>query len=119
MDISSNYSPLPDLARVGDVLIAERRQANRELFAAVQHVRPVMYDGSHRAGRFVRCHDLSDHGISFWSPESFLTDRMVVTLDNDGTPCEVTLEVCHQTAITCLHDPLYLIGCRFLHESRS
>ncbi|MBL8826720.1 MAG: PilZ domain-containing protein [Planctomycetaceae bacterium] len=114
MDTSSNFSPLPKLARAGDVLVVDRRESNRETFAAVQRVRPVMADNSIRPGRFVRCHDLSDQGISFWSPESFLTDRLVVTFEHEDSPHDLRLEVCHQTAITCLHEPLYLIGCRFL-----
>ncbi len=96
------------------MLVVDRRQSTREAFAAVQRVRPVMADGSTKPGRFVRCHDLSDQGISFWSPESFLTDRIVITLENDDSRYDLTLEVSHQTAITCLHEPLYLIGCRFL-----
>lgn len=96
------------------MLVVDRRHSDRETFAAVQRVRAVMADKSLRPGRFVRCHDLSDQGISFWSPESFLTDRIVITLENDDLPYDLTLEVCHQTAVTCLHEPLYLVGCRFL-----
>ena len=113
MDTSSDFQPLPALVRIGDLLVAERRRTERELFAAVQQVRPVMYDGTRSRSRFVRCHDLTEQGISFWSSESYLTDRLVITLENDDAQYELPLEICHQTAITCLHDPLYLVGCQF------
>lgn len=119
MDLHRELSPLPDLVPLGDVMVAERRLVPRESFTGVQHVRPILIDGLERRGRFVRCHDLTVEGISFWSPESFLTDRLTLTLDRDGLKFELPLDVCHQTPITCLHEPLYLIGCRFLPDNAS
>lgn len=117
MDFYRELPPLTDLVRLGDLMIAERRLAPREPFTDVQYIRPVLRDGVQRRGRFVRCHDLTTAGVSFWSPEAFVTDRLILTIERQGTPFELLLDVSHQTQVTCLHEPLYLIGGRFIIDS--
>ena len=95
----------------------ERRQSERHSFPSLQQVRAVMHDGSSHPTRWSRFHDLSEEGVSFWTTVAVPTDRYTIRLGEDDEAVEMLAEVCHTTAIHCLQEPLYLIGCRFLERT--
>lgn len=113
MGLQDSFNPLPRLVRVDEFVVTDRRAHERHSFPLLQQVRPLVIGELDGRSRFVRCHDLSEDGIAFWSHESFWTDRIMIALGENGSEVEVPAEVCHTTGLSCLRDPLYLIGCRF------
>ena len=92
----------------------DRRDAPRRLYAAWERVATsdAQCDGARIAS--YRCHDLARDGFSFWTASPPDDGHVVLSLAGETGSLVLAAEVRHATPVTCLAEPLYLVGCRFV-----
>ncbi|GEM_PF-3557200 len=98
------------------VLPRDRRRRPRRAYPYMQSVAPVI------DGRFphkedfeeVRCHDISEGGISFLYPTPYPSDMLVIALGAGQSVAHFMAQVVHVTRLTKNGRKQYLIGCQYL-----
>lgn len=91
----------------------QRRGAVRRLFSAWQRVAALDSSGP-GAWQCRRCHDLSSAGFSFWTDVPPAAGHVVLSLAGEEDDLVLAAEVRHATPLTCLAEPVWLVGCRFV-----
>lgn len=89
----------------------ERRAAVRVGYAAWQRVNFNGRDGR-PTSHWVRCHNLSADGFSFWSPEQPAGELSLELGQNPGL-WRIRGRVRHVTSLDCLANAMFLVGCGF------
>ena len=98
----------------------DRRMSPRYAFPAIQAVAP--YDGVTLPGRetfrAVRCHDISQRGISFFWPTAPTFRYAVVRLNPQSQPLYLMARVARHVPIAGLNNE-FLVCCQFLSRVKA
>ena len=98
----------------------DRRRVPRQLYAGWEKIAAGDIGHTTRIAA-VQCHDLAASGFSYWTTTPPSGGHVVLSLSDrtdaetvSSRPLVLAAEVRHTTPVTCLAEPLYLVGCRFI-----
>jgi hypothetical protein len=97
---------------------SERRTSDRWPYQEIQLLGPYGYWGLPKKHMFceVRCHDLSQGGVSFFLPRPPVFEFAVIGLGKRPNISYLLIRVTHCREYYVDVKKLYLVGCRFLER---